>query len=211
MTLTIRGTVVPGEPEVPLEGVQLCEGDGDTDDNCDFSDANGVVTIDVPFGQEISYTLRKETWASYLHTRIVPESGVDGSPGMFPDAWLAEQFGRIGSDYPERGRGTGHIAIQTDGDDLEGITFLDLVGATSTAYYEDEERNWNPDLTETTPEGRGGLVEISPGEYQVNLGGTGERCVPTVGWPGDGPGSVRTLVREGYRSIVVFACPPPLP
>ena len=53
-----------------------------------------------------------------------------------------------------------------------GVTF-ELVNATGQAYYYDEARNWSTALTETTDQGWGGFVEVSPGDrFQVIYGGT---------------------------------------
>jgi hypothetical protein len=106
-----------------------------------------------------------------------------------------------------RGTGTVFVVFQPVG--LAGAT-LELDAATGVPFYSDEEWNWNPDLTATTLLGRGGFTEVTPGEVQVNVGGTAGRCVPFFfGWPGRAENSVRLPVREGYVTVVNVGCATP--
>ena len=113
---------------------------------------------------------------------------------MIPAQRLADQHARLMSPYPMRG--TGSIVLIAF-PQLAGATF-ELVAATGKPYYhEGEEGLWNPDLTATTlPWGGGGFTEVTPGDHQINLGGTAQRCIahPELGWPSDDENSVRMPV-----------------
>jgi hypothetical protein len=192
----------------PLEGVELCQAETR---NCDLSDSLGRVSIQVPMNEEISYTLEKEEYASYLLADVSGgELNTLYQVFNLPNAReRARQYEpeRLDSPYPMRFTGT--IVVETI-PPLAGVTFA-LVGATGKAFYVDEEDNWRLDLTATTcggsSRGRGGFVEVTPGEYQVELGGTAEGCVrQTWGWPGDRDNSVRLPVQENHTSYVVMTC-----
>jgi len=196
---------------MPLEGVQLCETDTD---NCELSDDRGRVTIELPVGPEISYTLEKEGYPSYLTPDVIGPGGFAYLRGLPTDDWMAQQYDRVGSPYPMRFTGT--IIISTGG--LAGATF-DLVGATGTLFYgenftgpDDEVTDFSLDRMETAKDGMAGFTEVTPGdEYHVNFGGTALGCVPDLAWPGNNPNSIRLPVREGFVTRASVRCPPPPP
>jgi hypothetical protein len=75
--------------------------------------------------------------------------------------------------------------------------------------YNDEEGRRSLDLTETTSFGYGGFVEVPPGEFQINLGGTAQQCDLGSQWPGDVENSVAFPVRENYITGLTANCLPP--
>jgi hypothetical protein len=190
------------EPTGPLEGAEFCE---TGTDNCVFTDATGLATLELPIGPEVRCTLEKEGHGSYLVAEVMPAGGEQYAFSMGTHSHLAGQFQRIDSPYPMRLSGTVVIALVPR---FAGATF-ELDDATGKPFYHDEEGRRSLDLTETTAFGLGGFAEISPGEFQVNLGGTAERCVPGIGWPGNVANSVRFPIREGYITYVSIFCPPP--
>ena len=115
----------------PLEGVRVCE--GDTDDNCVFSDANGDFTLWLPADQEVFYTIQKEGYETSLWSVVIPESGrTDPWTGMTTDELMAEMYEGAMSPYPRLGTGDINIKITPV---FAGATF-ELVGATGTPYYQ---------------------------------------------------------------------------
>lgn len=188
----------------PLEGVQVCE--GDTDENCHFSNANGEVTIYLPVDQEIFYTIQKEDYDSILIAQVIPESGNRTFWVMWADGVSADFYKRVMSPYPRRGTGEIYIEIQ---EPFAGATF-ELVDATGKAYYSVENPDESPlDPTATTPRGVGGFVEVTPGEHEVKIGGTADSCSKGSGWPGDSETTVIVPVRGDYASYVILRCPQP--
>jgi len=186
----------------PLEGAEFCE---TGTDNCVFTDATGLAILELPIGLEVGCTLKKEGHGSYLLAEVMPAEGERYAFSMSTHNHLAGQFQRIDSPYPMRLSGTVIIALVPP---FAGATF-ELDDATGKAFYHDEEGRRSLDLTETTAFGFGGFAEISPGEFQVNLGGTAQRCIPGVGWPGSVANSVRFPIREGYITNVSITCPQP--
>ena len=207
LLLTVTGYDVDWE-KAPLEGVEICETDTG---NCKLTDANGQAALELPLDEEVSYTFEKNGYGSYILADLVRSDGEQRGMGMRTDEHLKMQFERVDSPYPMK-PGTGRILLQVSEREFAGVTF-ELVNATGKPYYYDEERNWDPNLTATTPRGWGGFVEVSPGDrfrFHVIYGGTAQRCVPYVGWPGEA-NSVWFPVREGYTTTVDMICPPPLP
>jgi len=187
----------PGVFEEPwLEGVKVCE-TGTT--NCTMTDANGQATLLPPIDQEISYTLEKKTYASNLYADVISTRGLQVRTGLGTDRSLADIYERLGVQYPMVGMGTVALFV-LPWPGLAGATF-DLVGATSTPFYVDEEGNWSTDLTATTSAGWGGFLEVAPGEFQIDLGGTAQGCVPDWGWPGDVENSIRFPSERGISPL----------
>jgi hypothetical protein len=189
---------------VVLEGARLCE---TGTENCGFSDASGTAEIQLPIGEESSYTVVKEGYASYLVAYVM---GANGSQGgtfqMAHDRLMVARHKSAGAPYPMIGTGTIFSGVA-----FRGGTFV-LDDATGDRFYVDEDGNWNRDLDETTDEGWGGFVDVPPGDdFQIILGGTAQGCTPAWGWPGDVENRIRFPIREGYTTIVSANCPLPPP
>jgi hypothetical protein len=185
-----------------LEGVELCETDHET--SCVLTDVNGEATLWLPFDVETSFTRTKKGYASYLVPAFIPMGGTAYSLVMAKEERIATQHDNVGSPYPMRD--TGMIALATF-PNRSGAT-IELFGATGTIFYTDEDLNWRRDLPATTPQGAGGVTEVSPGEeYRLEFGGTGEGCIPTRGWSSPFDNSVRFPVREGFLTDLRVACP----
>ena len=90
------------EVRVPLGGAQLCE---TNTTNCTVTYASGLGVIQVPVGQEISYTLEKEGYASYVYADVVPSDGSQPTFVMLTDELLAKQHARLMSPYPLEDKG----------------------------------------------------------------------------------------------------------
>lgn len=201
--LAVSGSPTEDEPRRALESVRVCQSDTT---NCATTGATGELTLELPVGLEVSITLEKDGYASYLAPIVMPVNGVEDRWIMASNQYLAEQYDLLTSPYPRRL--TGGILLELI-PAFEGATFQ-LVSATGKAYYHDEEGNRSLDLAETTSYGWGGFVEVSPGDFQVNVGGTVQRCTPGIwGWPGTVESSIRFAVREGYETVAILRCPAP--
>jgi hypothetical protein len=183
------------ERQLPLEDVQLCQTDTT---NCALSKGDGQVRIELPIGEETSYTLKKDGYASYLVPVVIPsDEGYQDVFSMATDEEMKAQFSRLGSFYPML-LGTGAVVLWVF-PAFAGATF-DLANATGKAYYVHERGDWRDDITATTSRGAGGFVEVPPGEeFQVNLGGTAAGCKDSIRFP----------VREGYITAASVTCPLP--
>jgi len=212
LQLLVKDKVV----QIALEGAQICQTDTT---NCVRTDASGGATLKLPANQKLSYTVEKEGYGSLLYPLFTGAAPTIGKPNMDADAWLADNLANLQSSYPLRDTGAINVILVPR---FAGATF-ELVDATGTAYYEDEEDNWSPDLKATTlggPDeksrfGEGGFVEVGRGEFQVEIGGTGQGCRldrsdgTTSGWPGDTPNRIEVPVREGFFTRAIMQCPTP--
>jgi hypothetical protein len=205
-SLTVQSFDPEPSNRLPLEAVEVCQ--MDTTDNCQWTDADGKATLMLPIG-ETAYTLdAEENYGSYLVPRVVPPGGSGQAWSLPTNELFADRHDDVNAPYPMILTGTIIISVE---EPRAGTTF-ELVDATGTAFYADEEgQHWDPDLTATTSGGRGGFAEVSPGEFQVRIGGTGEECWVGSGWPGDDGNSMRLPVREGYITRVVLGCPVAIP
>jgi hypothetical protein len=212
-TTTISGVITGFDPEMgplgALEGVEICETDTE---NCVLTDASGAATLEVPTDQETSVTLVKEGFAQYLVPLVASEATIPIPFGMATEQRIEDMHGLVMSPYPMDG--TGDIAISVAGGEaFAGATF-DLGATAGQVFYYDDDGNWNADFTETTDYAVGpwgGFTEVSPGEVQVEIGGTAQNCerFAVSGWPGDVANSVRMPVREGYLSSIQISCDAP--
>jgi len=190
---------------VPLEGVELCE---TGTSNCQTTNANGEAKLWLPVG-ETSFTKTKDDYGSYLVPLVVPVEGLRHASRMGTEEVLETLHEDVMSPYPMGDVGRVSIDVLPG---VEGATF-DLFDATAgkltvKTYYSDEGPTWRLDLTATTTTGGGGFLEISPGEYQAQFGGTVDECTPgPTGWPGLFlPNSVRFPVREGHITQFGASC-----
>jgi len=202
ITVTV-GTGPPLQSErVLLEGVRVCEMDSPS--NCEETDARGEAILVLPVERETGFTLDKEGYASWLVGTVIEAKQTTLGTNMVTAQHIADGHDRVMSPYPMRGTGTVGLQLQPG---FAGATF-ELVAATGTAWYMDEDFNWSPDLTETKSIGIGGFAEITPGEAQVRVGGAADGCI-SLGWPGGEVNLIRAPIREGYVTLAGVTCPPP--
>jgi len=114
----------------------------------------------------------------------------------------------MGSPYPMEGTGMIFVDVESSAMGTAAVVgaTLELIGATGKRYYRDMDANFDPDLTATTALGGGGFLEVSPGTYVVEIGGTAENCVIRKGWPGATDNTVKLPVLEGYMSRATVDC-----
>jgi hypothetical protein len=204
LTLMVVGKDAEDGPRVELEGARICQ---TGTSHCEVSDDSGVVTIQFPIGEEISWTLERAGYASYLVAYVMPDSGDQSDFEMASSRLMVARHDALLAcpHYPMIG--TGDILIGLDPVVLSGATF-NLVDATGEAFYVDADGIWRPDLAATTSRGLGGFCEVPPGNvFEVELGGTAQNCLPGWGWPSTARNAVRFPVQENYVTWVAMDCP----
>ncbi|MFZ1866230.1 MAG: hypothetical protein WAU39_18560 [Polyangiales bacterium] len=192
----------------PLEGAELCETDTT---NCDTTDADGLASIMLPANQEVSYTVTKEGYGSYLVADVTDETFSYATfwP-MLSDALWEDAFEPLGA-TPVEG---GHILLRVRAggadplDNIAGVTY-ELIGETNQAFYEAVDWTASYELDATTSNGTGGFVELPAGTYQAEFGGVATNCAPQIGWPGNAPHRLRVPVKEGYVTYSSMWCDEP--
>lgn len=190
-------------PATPLEGVEVCQSDTT---NCVLSDDNGEAPLELLPEQEIFLTASKEGYLSLLEV-VVPGSVYENPVFiMLSDEDAARDFQALMSPYPQMG--TGSVTVILNPTPFEGATF-ELIGETGKAFYEEEDGTSRLDLEATPPSGKGGFVEVAPGEVQIEVGGTANGCVPARAWPGDEEDWIRVPIREGHWTTAGAVCPTP--
>ncbi|MBW2379801.1 MAG: hypothetical protein JRG70_09690, partial [Deltaproteobacteria bacterium] len=181
-----------------FEGVELCETDTT---NCATTDVDGAAEIMVSANQEISYTVSKDGYGPWLIGDVTDETLRTTFWPMFTDAMLADDAEAVEIPYTWTG---GLLALQVV-PNMAGVTF-DLLDETGIQYYADEAGINTLGLTATTTIGSGGFAEVSPGEPQVEFGGTATNCTPSIAWPGDAANQIKVSVRVGYISYGSMIC-----
>jgi hypothetical protein len=215
-TIQVRFSVRENFEQTPLEGAKICLSDTPT---CATTDANGGTRLSLPANRKLSYTVETEGYESILYPVVTGMDGGDLPNSVYSNAWLADNFANLQSPYPMTDRGMIHMIITPR---IAGATF-DLVDATGKPFYKDEADNWSSDLEATTSGGigigtccaAGGFVEVVPGEYLVEIGGTAQDCALSEtgalprGWPGDAPNRFVVPVQEGFSTRTVLSCTVP--
>ena len=186
----------------PLPDVTVCE-NGTT--NCDLSDSTGRAELQLCVDQETSYTNEKDGYGSQLRADVLTAAGESVSPWMRVDADLKTRYDSVVSPYPQEGTGTVFVIVGARDGGPDGAT-LELIDATGKAFYVDENGNWVLGLTATTSAGTGGFVEVSPGEVEVEIGGTASNCLIEYAWPSDSANTIRLPVREGFMTVARVNC-----
>ncbi len=199
-----------------VEGVELCQADTD---NCALSDAVGVALIDVPVDQEIAFTAEKEGYAPWIFGDV---SNDDAELITVRRIYTHEQMTEVmerqlGGSYPPTAGVVGLVRFPTHM--AGGVTFT-AVGDTgnevgdsfyfdgATGEYGTEHAATGPynGLGYLLPLGDGGFMSVTDGVQTFELGGSGDPCVVSWGWPGDAPTQMRVPVRAGYRTYGSWNC-----
>jgi hypothetical protein len=209
---TVQVRIVVAGEEGPLEGALVCQ-TGTT--NCVTTDAIGDATLgQLPANEKLSYTVEKQGYGSLLYPIVTGSSGTSASldSNMITDEVLTQQLANLDSFYPLRDTGGIRVIITPR---FAGATFR-LLNATGKAWYSDEEGNMSSELEATTSGegccGSGGFIEVGPGVFQIEIGGTAESCTLSTsfgtarGWPGDEVNRIEVPVREGFFTRAVLVC-----
>ncbi len=131
---------------------------------------------------------------------------------LLSDETVTLLAGVLNTPYPPGDNGLVAISVLTapvtaSNNGIAGVTLTpDREAAT---YYLDENEFPTRDLSATTaPSGAGGLIEVAPGTWELELGGTASNCVVVAGWPGSTDRSVRLPVRAGFITQGFVTCDP---
>jgi hypothetical protein len=187
----------------PLEGAEVCETDTT---NCVISDAGGLARLELPVNQEVSFVIKKDEYEPTLEVDVTDRDygSSRDTHVVWPDELQAPWYESAMVEYPQAGVGTVWVSLVPP---LSGATF-ELIGAEGKAFYA-AEGGPSFDLTATTSKGWGGFLEVSPGEFQIELGGTASDCKPWRAWPGDSENRIRFLVRDGAATSLTVDCRTP--
>lgn len=118
-------------------------------------------------GEEISITLEKEGYQSYLVAAVVPAEPPVLTLSIATVERIERLHGLVMSPYPMKGSGD-LIVVSIVTSPFPGIA-LDLDEATGKASYYDEEGNWDADLT-ANENGDLGSLDRSPFWLRANTG-----------------------------------------
>ncbi len=181
----------------PLPGAEVCETDTD---NCLITDEEGRVIIDLPSDTEVSYTITKEGFGSYLISDV-NDGRLDHRFIMYSDEELARQAPLMGTTYPWTNTGIMLLRVYSE----PGVVF-DLIGQANEPFYFSDGDTPSTELDATTADGRGGFTDLAEGEYQVEFVDPQVLCRPFTAWPGDMDNRVKVPVKPGYISWASMAC-----
>jgi len=186
-----------------LEGVNVCE---DRTENCVLTDDSGSATIMLPADRAIGYTMTKAGYISYLVWDVTDETfpSLSSNWPMFTEAQIEGLAAQAEIEYPLQGSFLVFGAVPF----RAGVTF-ELVGETAKSYYNDDDGVPQLALTETTSDGRGGFVDIPPGEHEVEFGGAVANCTPSIAPDSNTPNRVTVTIREGYHTYASMNCDTP--
>lgn len=198
--LAISVTTWPGA-SVPMEGVEICETDTQ---NCALTDFQGFARLYLPVDEEVSFTLVRDGYQSELQPFVMPPTETTLRLTLGTEQRLQEQFDAAMSPYPPKD--TGMIVIATT-PPCEGVT-VEAYGSAGKGriFYIGDNSEWDLDLDATSRAGISEVIELLPGEYRVELGGSASNCFPLTGWPSPFENSVRLPVKAGFFTEVRMAC-----
>ena len=183
--------------ETPMPDAEVCETDTT---NCTMTDAEGMATIQLPSDSEVSYTITKEGYGSYL-IPDVNNGRLDHRFYMYSDEELARLAPLMGTTYPWTDTGIIILRVYSE----PGVVF-DLVGQPNEPFYFADGETPSTELDGTTDDGRGGFTDLAEGEYQVEFVDPQVLCRPFTAWPGDMDNRVKVPVKAGYISYSSMSC-----
>lgn len=182
--------------EGPMPDAEVCETDTE---NCLITDEEGRVSIELPSDTEVSYTITKEGYGSYL-VSDVNTGRLDHRFIMYSDEELARLAPLMGTTYPWTDTGIMILRVYSE----PGVMF-DLVGQSNQPFYFIDGDTPSTALDATTADGRGGFTDLAEGQYQVEFIDS-QDCKAFTAWPGDTDNSVKVPVKAGYISYSSMAC-----
>lgn len=196
---TVRVTEYLGQSnlDTPMPDATVCQTDTD---NCVMTDAEGMATIQLPSDSEVSYTITKEGYGSYL-IPDVNNGRLDHRFYMYSDEELARLAPLMGTTYPWTDTGIIILRVYSE----PGVVF-DLVGQPNEPFYFADGETPSTELDGTTDDGRGGFTDLAEGEYQVEFVDPQVLCRPFTAWPGDMDNRVKVPVKAGYISYSSMSC-----
>ena len=209
-SVTIELTVIafePGEDDVDVPGAEVCVADTT---NCATTDVEGSVVLTLPANSDVALTVIAEGFTPTLTAQTTTDVDLTMlQTAVLTDTLAALLAGVLGTPYPLGG--TGLIAISAltvpitaNDNGIAGVTYS--LGE-EEAYYLDENGFPTFDLMATTePDGAGGYIELSPGEYEIAIGGTASNCVAVSAWLGSDDSSIRLPVRAGFFTQAFVSC-----
>ena len=181
----------------PLPGAEVCETDTN---NCVMTDAEGLATINLPSDTDVSYTITKEGFGSYLISDL-NNGRLEHRFVMYGDEELARLAPLMGTTYPWTDTGIIILRVYSE----PGVVF-DLVGQANEPFYFADGDTPSTELDGTTDDGRGGFTDVAEGEYQVEFIDSQVACRPFTAWPGDMDNRVRVPVKAGFISYSSMSC-----
>ncbi|HET6417100.1 MAG TPA: hypothetical protein VFG22_12455 [Polyangiales bacterium] len=182
--------------EGPMPDAEVCETDTE---NCVITDEEGRASIELPSDTEVSYTITKEGYGSYL-VSDVNTGRLDHRFIMYSDEELARLAPLMGTTYPWTDTGIMILRVYSE----PGVMF-DLVGQSNQPFYFIDGDTPSTELDATTADGRGGFTDLAEGQYQVEFIDN-QVCKAFTAWPGDMANSVKVPVKAGYISWSSMAC-----
>jgi len=189
--------------ETPMPGAEVCETDTA---NCTMTDAEGMATLNLPDESEVSYTITKEGFGSYL-VSDVNDGNLEPWFWMYDDEELARLAELMGTTYPWTDDGI-IVMREFSREGFEYSVMFDLVDQPNDAFYFLDGDTPSTDLDSTTDDGRGGFTDVAPGEYEVELIGADFPvvCAAFTAWPSVVRNRVRVPIKAGYISYASMSC-----
>ncbi len=213
VTFILRPTEVTADGSVaPLVGVMVCEV---TSDTCTESNEAGTAILRVPADQELTITMKKEGYGSWVTGAVSDENReLTTIRRMFTHAQLEAVAADLGTPYPWRGGIVGlvryppHVGVTFSpvGDTADAVGDSFYLDAMTEAYSADLEATTAHSESWLAPLGDGGFTDVTPGEQVFEIGGAAGDCQRSWAWPGDTPNTIRVPVLEGYRTYGSWRC-----
>jgi len=199
VTVRVTEYITLANLETPMPDAEVCETDTT---NCTMTDAEGMATINLPDESEVSYTITKEGFGSYL-VSDVNNGRLEHWFWMYNDEELTRLAGLMGTTYPWTDDGI--IIMRAHS---EASVMFDLVGESNIPFYFLDGNTPSTDLDSTTSDGRGGFTDVAAGEYEVELVGAEVAidCRAFTAWPTEIKNRVRVPVKAGYISYASMSC-----
>ena len=210
--VTLELTVLDFSPTTfypPVSGAEVCLRGTDS---CAETDGTGLAVLEVPAESEIAVTITKDGYLPALSPQTTGTETLQRETLALTLA-LAETLGAV-LDTPIPPDGTGAISLTAldvptlnGANGIDGATWSIMDSTGKRFYFEGQVPSLDAEAT-TTPLGSGGFVELPPGEYDVELGGSAADCEVLSGWAGGAAGTTLAPVEEGHLTFVYLICEP---
>lgn len=204
-TTQLSVTIVDLVQEIPVQSIDVCVHDAQPE-NCQDTDANGHVTLEVPIGEDLIITYG--TALSNFRTHALAlgadaiASGTTVNTGALLESIASYMFTSLGiEDDSTKGHIVG-VAVNT-----QGATAAIAPSSGQGPIYADAQGNPDLTLNETSSSGAFLFVNVDPGEVELSVDYTGGSCTHQMGHEGSAANATPVPVQAGWLTVAsAFGC-----
>lgn len=204
-TTMLNVTIIDLVQELPVQSMDVCV-HGAQPENCQDTDVNGQVQLEVPTGEDLVITYGTALSNFRTHALAVGAdavaAGTTVTTGALLETIATYMFGQVGiTDDASKGHIVG-VAVNTEG----ATASIDPASGEGPVYTD---ATGQPDLSLTATSSAGAFlfVNVDPGTVELSVELSGGSCTHQIGHEGSAPNATPVPVEAGWFTVAsAFEC-----